>query len=250
MKKTLKKFLATALTMLLVFSVSVTAFAADITEDKAKQIALNDAGYTADDAVYIRAEFDFDDGMKLWEVEFHVKDAEGYYLEYDYAIRASDGKIIEKERDFEDDYFAKTPKKQKPTESVQPTEGPQPAEPAKQEPRESAGSGAALLQAAVPVKSAVNSEISAEDAKKAAAEAFGFNVSEVSFLEIRKDYDDGIPVYEIEFRKDFDAKYSCDVVIASGDVRDKDTDISISVFDKLELAFEALIFWIVSLFIK
>lgn len=105
MKKTLKKTLAIALTLIALFALSLTAFAADISAEDAKAIALKDAGFTSADAIYIAAEYELDDGWKKWNVDFLVQDENGYYVDYDYEISASDGRILERDWDYEDDYI-------------------------------------------------------------------------------------------------------------------------------------------------
>ena len=84
----------------LVAMLSFTAVAANIGADDAKRIALEDAGYSAHEVEYIRAAQEYEDGKKVWNVEFHVE-AKGGYKEYDYEISASDGRILERDADFE-----------------------------------------------------------------------------------------------------------------------------------------------------
>ncbi len=67
----------------------------DIGIEKAKQIALNDAD--AKNAEVIKAEFDTDDGMEVYEIEL----ADDTY-EYEYKIDAKTGEILEQEKDFND----------------------------------------------------------------------------------------------------------------------------------------------------
>ena len=100
MKKNFKKLSSLALSLLLIFSLSLSAFAADISAEQAKAIALADAGYKQADVAYIRAGVDYDNGVKEYDVEFLVKNADAY-LEYDYEVRAADGKILSKDRDVE-----------------------------------------------------------------------------------------------------------------------------------------------------
>ena len=69
---------------------------ADITEDRAREIALADAGLTEADAQYLRTKADYDDGRSVYEVEFY---ADG--TEYDYEIAAADGAILSKDYDAE-----------------------------------------------------------------------------------------------------------------------------------------------------
>ncbi len=101
MKKNFKKLSSLVLAFLLVFSLSFSAFAADISASKAKSIALNDAGYSSAEVSRLSAKSDYDDGVKYYDVSFYVNKSDGSVLEYDYDIRVSDGKILEKDVDVE-----------------------------------------------------------------------------------------------------------------------------------------------------
>ncbi len=68
-----------------------------IGEDKAKEIALEKAGLTADDVVFDRVELDKDGGVWHYEVEFKRG-----LVEYDADITAADGTIISWEVDNDD----------------------------------------------------------------------------------------------------------------------------------------------------
>ena len=70
-----------------------------ITADKAKSIALSDAGVSEADALGLRVKQDWDDGVALYEVEFRAGGAE-----YEYDIRLSDGVILKSERDEDNNY--------------------------------------------------------------------------------------------------------------------------------------------------
>lgn len=78
---------------------AMNAFAAQITEDKAKSIALEHAGRTSDQVTYIRSLSGSDDGWMVYDVKFLTAD----YKEYDYEINAADGMILSVE------YEAKAP---------------------------------------------------------------------------------------------------------------------------------------------
>lgn len=71
--------------------------AAELTEDQALELALNHADLTPEQASRIKVEKDFDDGRWVYEIEFQ---ADGY--EYEYEIRASDGKIVDYDKDWDD----------------------------------------------------------------------------------------------------------------------------------------------------
>ena len=70
-----------------------------ISATKAKEIALKHAGVSADKVAYIKAEYDYDDGIREYEVEFKVDK-----VEYDYVINAVTGAVIGYEKDYDDDY--------------------------------------------------------------------------------------------------------------------------------------------------
>ena len=68
-----------------------------ITVERAKQIALNNAGVKEANAVFLRANLDWDDGRMQYEVEFYSGSTE-----YDYDIDAVTGAILSPDRDMED----------------------------------------------------------------------------------------------------------------------------------------------------
>ena len=73
---------------------------AAITADKAKEIALSDAGLTSGQVTFIRAHLDWDDGRRVYDVEFYNS---ANYTEYDYEIDANTGAILSK--DFDAEYY-------------------------------------------------------------------------------------------------------------------------------------------------
>ncbi len=68
-----------------------------IGKDKAKAIALDHAGISANEITGYSCEYDTDDGAKVYEIEFKHK---GY--EYSYEINAVTGKIIDSEKETDD----------------------------------------------------------------------------------------------------------------------------------------------------
>ena len=73
-----------------------------ISADRAKQIALNDAGVKEANAVFLRANLDWDDGRMQYEVEFYSGNKE-----YDYEIDAATGDIVSYDYDAENYVSAK-----------------------------------------------------------------------------------------------------------------------------------------------
>ena len=68
-----------------------------IGEERAKQIALEKAGLSADAVVFERVELDFDDGVWEYEVEFRQG-----RTEYSADIKAEDGTVLSWEKDIDD----------------------------------------------------------------------------------------------------------------------------------------------------
>ena len=68
-----------------------------ITEDRAKEIALENAGLSADQVTFIKSKLDYDDGRQVYDVEFYTSD----YKEYDYEIDADTGEIYSYDYDAE-----------------------------------------------------------------------------------------------------------------------------------------------------
>lgn len=127
--------------------------------EKAKQIALADAGVSAADAKFIKAKPDIDDGRKVFDIEFIAGSKE-----YEYEINASSGKIIEKDVE-----AVKT----KPQAAKKTT-----------------------TSAAAEQK---GDFIGVDSAKQKALSHAGLNSADVRFTKVKLDKDDGISVYEIEF---------------------------------------------------
>lgn len=199
MKKNLKKLSSLTLAFILVLSLSVTAFAANISAESAKSIALSDAGFSSSEVSYLNVKTEFDDSVKVFDVSFIAFNPDGSFTEYDYEIKAADGKILGRDID-----------------------------------RERGSSSQ------VPISS--SNDIGAEQAKRIALEHFGVNAEDVRFLGVRKDYDDGRQVYEIEFCEPYSVRYSCEVLSSNGLVADAERENVRGFEDKIELFFELLIF--------
>lgn len=98
----MKKIRMMIMVMIMVMAMGASSFAAAVDQNGAVNIALQNAGLSADQVVGLEAELD---GSK-YEIEFH--DA-GTGDEYSYDIKASTGKIVEKSVDFK--YTKNTSKK-------------------------------------------------------------------------------------------------------------------------------------------
>ena len=67
---------------------------ANISVERAKEIALSYAGLSADQVTFVKVNMDFDDGIQKYEIEFYYN-----YREYSYEIDANTGNILSYEQD-------------------------------------------------------------------------------------------------------------------------------------------------------
>ena len=75
---------------------STSTSSTDIGAEKAKEIALQHAGVSASNAVFVKAEREYDDGRLIYDVDFYAGNKE-----YDYEILAADGTILSYDADIE-----------------------------------------------------------------------------------------------------------------------------------------------------
>ena len=73
---------------------STEAPAEKLTKEEAEAIALAHAGFAADQVRYLRTEFEIDDRIPQYDVQFH----EGYW-EYEFEIHAETGTILSFDKD-------------------------------------------------------------------------------------------------------------------------------------------------------
>ena len=176
-----------------VLSGSLNTFSANnyIGVEKAKSIALKDAGVSG--ATFVKAKLETEDGVKVYDVEFYKAN-----VEYDYEIDAITGKILEKDLDIEN--FS-IPKK-KATTNKQTTK-------------------ATKSKVKTSTKKAAK-DIGVEKAKSIALKDAG--VSNVKFTKAKVDYENGIKVYDIEFRKG-NKEYDYEIEAATGKIRERNVDL-------------------------
>ncbi len=67
----------------------------DIGFDRAKEIAVTNAGIQLADATFTKAEQDYDDGVSVYELEFYTAEAE-----YEYEINAATGEILDSQAEW------------------------------------------------------------------------------------------------------------------------------------------------------
>ncbi len=158
----------------------------DIGMERAKQIVLSHAGLSQGSVSFVKAQLDYEDGVKVYDIEFYSGN-----VEYDYEINAASGAIISFDRDIEN-YSIPTAA---PASTAAPTPAPTEALPP------------------APTQPAAPSTISAERAKQIALSHVG--VGGANFTKVELDTDDGVAVYEIEFKVD-NIEYDYEINAISG----------------------------------
>ncbi len=152
-------------------TVALSSTKKQIGVEGAKQIALAHAKVALKDVTFIKAELETENGRLVYDIEFYSGN-----VEYDYEINAATGSILSVDWNIEDYSI--------PAPEPAPTEVPAPAP--------------APTAAPAPTQPAAPSTISAEKAKQIALSHAG--VGGASFIKVELDTDDGVQVYEIEFK--------------------------------------------------
>lgn len=158
--------------------------------DAAIDIAMSDAGCAEENTIIQKARRTFEDGCFVYDIQFI---AGGY--EYDYLLKASDGTILEKDKEKED----------APANADIPTNS----------------------TADVQTSEAAPAEITLEQAKQLALKNAGLSANNVTFTKAYKDYeedddDDDVTHYDIEF---YDNSYEYEYEISlNGDILSIDKD--------------------------
>ena len=168
-----------------------------ITEERAKDIAIEHSKVNEEDVKYIFAKTDREHGMTVYEVEFFVSDGS----EYDYEINAATGEIVGFDYDAEMHYsFDGRPREERRRDRDR------------------------LI---AETSAADNNDIGADEAKKKALEDAGVSESEVRFIESERDRDDGRIKYEIKFFHG-SLEYEYEVDGATGRITERDVE---SIYD-------------------
>ena len=236
---------------------STSTSSTDIGAEKAKEIALQHAGVSASNAVFVKAEREYDDGRLTYDVDFYAGNKE-----YDYEILAADGTILSYDADIEG-YRIPSSTRTSSTDIG--------AEKAKEIALQHAGvsaSNAVFVKAEreyddgrltydvdfyagnkeydyeilaadgtilsydadiegyrIPSSTSTSSSgyIGVERAKEIALQHAGLSSSGVNFVKAEFDHDDGRAEYEIEFHHNF-REYEYTIDAASGTILEAERD--------------------------
>ena len=157
-----------------------------IGKQKAQEIALADAGVAAEDALHLIVKPDWDDGVRIYEVEFYTASQE-----YDYEIHAETGDILSRDREAEWNGTA--------------------------------ASGSSNTGSTGSTASASTTDIGEAKAKSVALSHAGISESSTSYIYAKKDWDDGRWVYDVEFWAD-GKEYDYEILASNGTILSYDYD--------------------------
>ena len=157
-----------------------------IGKQKAQEIALADAGVAAGDALHLIVKPDWDDGVRIYEVEFYTASQE-----YDYEIHAETGDILSRDREAEWNGTA--------------------------------ASGSSSTGSTGSTASARTTDIGEAKAKCVALSHAGISESSTSYIYAKKDWDDGRWVYDVEFWAD-GKEYDYEILASNGTILSYDYD--------------------------
>lgn len=166
--------------------------------DKGVNVALQDAGFKSDEVDNLTAHYDSDDGIATYEVSFTSGE-----IEYEYTVKASDGTILEADRETIKPAAAQAAKT---VQEVKPVQEAKPAQEVQQQPSEP-----------------TSKYIGVDKAKSIALGDAGVKSSEATFTKAKLDKEDGVAVYEIEFYSG-GIEYEYEISASSGKILDKDWD--------------------------
>ena len=162
--------------------------------DKARQIALDRAGVSADDVHWEKAELDREDGV--YELEFSSSSTE-----YDCEVGTVSGKIVK----FEKETIPAAPAKPEPKPEVTPEPTPETTQPA------------------------APAYIGLEKARAVALDRAGVSADDVRWEKAELDREDG--VYELEFSSS-STEYDCEVGAVSGKIVKFEADFDDDRYDR------------------
>ena len=197
--------------------------------EAAKQAALEDAGVSADDAIFTKEKTDIDDGQTVYDLEFYVGNTE-----YDYEIIATTGQIKDKSIDSHTTV--------QPPANTQTGTGSQTTDDKAQtnESEQGAGSGQSGQGASQKVPDQNNpfqtpgsatsqnpeasvSDIGEQQAKQTALSDAGVSESDVVSIYVKTDYDDRVKTYDVKFMTS-DMKYDYEIIASTGKIVEKDAE--------------------------
>ena len=166
-----------------------------ITQEQAKNIALANANLKESQVTFTKVKLDFDDGRKIYDIEFYTSTTE-----YDYEIDAITSKIIDVSKE------ARETRPQVPSNTQQNTT-----------------QGTTTQKPQTQGNSSQTSIKTEEQIKDIVLSSANLTADQVTFTKLKLDTDDGKKVYEVEFYTST-TKYEYEVDATTGRIIETDTE--------------------------
>ena len=173
-----------------------------IGKSKATSTALEHAGLAQSEVKRIEVEQELEKGRQIYEVEFYAGESE-----YEYKIDALTGEVLSFEQEL---------KKKKAAPVTKESPAAKTGTSAQAGSSTKAGKSSKAAPAPAP-KSKASGAVNKDGAVAAALKHAGFSRSQVSRLEVERDYEKGRQVYEVEFYVGA-SEYEYKIDVASGKV--------------------------------
>ena len=186
MKKKFMGIVIGAMTGMMVFG--TTALASTTSVETAKKTALAAVNLTEDQVIFVKNGLDFDDGREIFEIDFIIPGE----MKYDFDIDVKTGSIVGQDRDLWD--------------------------------AEDSYEYAALLGEKGMTAAETTGAVTELQARAIALKDANLRDDEVRFTKCRKDFDDGIAKFEIEFRAADGTEYDYDISESDGRILEKNID--------------------------
>ncbi len=183
---------------------------AQISLEKAKEIALSDAKLTENTVTFTTAKLDMEDSISVYEIEFYKEN-----IEYEYEINASNGTIYSRSKEIQNEQKPIASAAQQPTQSE--------ASKGVANKQNKANSKSNATESVTNKQQAAANLIDLDTAKAKALADADVTASSVTFTEAKLDTDDGIEVYDIEFYTSTN-EYEYEINATSGKVHDKSVE--------------------------
>lgn len=181
-----------------------------IGKDEARDIALEDAGFSRSDTSRLRTSLEYDDGYFEYDVDFYVDG-----IEYEYVIDGEDGDIIKRDIDGKRQNAAPNVTTTAPEQAASPTETT--AETTAEATTPQATTAPQGVPTGTETTTATTSGITEDDAKNIAVKDAGVDAAAVMFTKVKTDYEDGIQIYEVDFYTS-DAEYDYEIAVSDGKI--------------------------------
>ncbi len=173
-----------------------------ITLDEAKEIALDNASLNESDVAFTKTKSDTEDGVAVYEIEFNTSTKE-----YEYTIRATDGKVIEKSVEAIEAITTSAPTTDTSSEQTSKSTSSQSESAVAAESKATTTTVVSEQiivsqeadTASTSEQATQTTSITLDKAKAIALADASLSQSDVTFTKAKSDMDDGVAVYDIEF---------------------------------------------------